>query len=146
MQTWIHFLSNLLLCHQTVTGHEWASFSPPSLGGKPLVFPKIQHRETEVERKLDTQQKDYISETDSCPTHKILVVVICEEVLETAGPVCATPQQTERVLLAAHVAVPWVLFDGCMCRSLTNKEINALHTETPEHRCRRFISTSDGIF
>lgn len=61
-------------------------------------------------------------------------MVICEEMLQTAGPVGATPQQPERALLAAHVAVPWVLFDGCMCRSLTNKEVNALHTETPEHR------------
>lgn len=79
----------------------------------------------------------------NCTTHKILVMIICKEVLETAGPVGATPQETEHTLLAAHVAVPRVLFDGSMCRSLTNEEVDTLHTETPEHRQRRLISTSD---
>lgn len=71
-------------------------------------------------------------QTKNCTTHKILVMIICKEVLEAAGPVGATPQETEHTLLAAHVAVPRVLFDGCMCRSLTNEEVDTLHTETPE--------------
>lgn len=72
-------------------------------------------------------------------THKILVVIICKEMLETAGPVSATLQQTKHTLLTAHVAVPRVFFDGRMGRSLTNEEVNTLHTETPEHRPRRFL-------
>lgn len=58
-------------------------------------------------------------------------MIICKEVLEAAGPVSATLQQAKRTLLSAHVAVPWVLFDGCVGRSLTNKEVDTLHTKTP---------------
>lgn len=65
-------------------------------------------------------------------THKILIVVLCEEVLQAAGPVAAPAQQAERPLLAAHVAVPRVLLDGGMRRPLAHQQVHALHAEAPE--------------
>lgn len=70
-------------------------------------------------------------------THKILVMIVCEEVLQTAGPVAAAAQQTEHAFLAAHVAVPRVLFDGGVRRPLTDEQVDTLHAETPAHRKRR---------
>lgn len=64
-------------------------------------------------------------------THEILFVIICKEVLEAAGPVDATGQQPKHALLAAHVAVPRVLFDGRMCRPWTDEKVDTFHTETP---------------
>ena len=101
------------------------------------MFPEIQHREREGGRERDRGGEGgggQFSGSKRCITHKILVVIICEEVLETAGPVGAAPQQTEPTLLTTHVAVPRVLFDGCVRRSLTNEEVDTLNTETPEHR------------
>lgn len=70
-------------------------------------------------------------------THKILVVIVCEEVLQAAGPVAAAAQQTEHAFLAAHVAVPRVLFDGGVRRPLADEQVHTLHAETPAHRKRR---------
>lgn len=78
-----------------------------------------------------------------CFTHKILIMIISKEMLETAGPVSATLEQAKHTLLTAHVAVPRVLFDGCDGRSVTNEEVNTLHTETPEHRPGRFFYYSE---
>lgn len=69
-----------------------------------------------------------------------MIVIICKEVLETAGPIATTLQQTEHTLLTAHVAVPWVFFDGSVSGSLTNKKVHALHTEAPAPRTRTFTS------
>lgn len=69
-------------------------------------------------------------------THKILVVVICEEVLQAAGPVSTALEEPVDVLWAAHEAVPGVFFDGGVSGPLTHEEIYALHTETPEHTRR----------
>lgn len=58
-------------------------------------------------------------------------MIVCKEVLEAAGPVSATGQKTKHAVLAAHVAVPRVLFDGRMCRALTDEEVHAFHTKAP---------------
>lgn len=58
-------------------------------------------------------------------------MIVCKEVLEAAGPVDATGQKTKDALLAAHVAVPRVLFDGRMRGPLTDEEVHTFHTETP---------------
>lgn len=68
---------------------------------------------------------------NSNETHKILIVVLCEEVLQAAGPVAAPAQQAERPLLAAHVAVPRVLLDGGVRRPLAHQQVHALHAEAP---------------
>ena len=73
-------------------------------------------------------------------THKVLLVVICKEVLQAAGPVRAALQQAEHALLTAHVAVPRVLLDGGVGGSLTHQEVHALHTEAPGHGGRRRVS------
>lgn len=75
-------------------------------------------------------------------THKVLVVIICEEELQAAGPVAAPHQQPEHALLRAHVAVPRVLFDGCVSRALTHQEVHALHAETPEGHRRSLMRAS----
>lgn len=64
-------------------------------------------------------------------THKILIVVLCEEMLQAAGPVAAPAQQAKRPLLAAHVAVPRVLLDGGMRCPLAYQQVHALHAEAP---------------
>lgn len=64
-------------------------------------------------------------------------MIVCEEVLQTTGPVAAAAQQTEHAFLAAHVAVPRVLFDGGVRRPLTDEQVDTLHTETPAHRKHR---------
>lgn len=66
-------------------------------------------------------------------THKILIVVLGEEVLQAAGPVAAPAQQAKRPLLATHVAVPWVLFDGGVCRPLAHQQIHTLNAEAPAY-------------
>lgn len=66
-------------------------------------------------------------------------MIICKEVLETAGPVSATHQKTKHTLLTTHETVPRILFDGCMGCALTNEKVYTLHTETAEHRLRRLI-------
>lgn len=58
-------------------------------------------------------------------------MIVGEEVLEAAGPVGATGQETKHALLAAHVAVPRVLFDGRVGRPLTHEEVDTLHAKTP---------------
>lgn len=58
-------------------------------------------------------------------------MIVCKEVLEAAGPVDATGQETKHALLAAHVAVPRVLFDGRMCCPLTDQEVDTFHAKTP---------------
>lgn len=139
IETWS--LSNLLLYHQIVTAHEWASFSPPWLGGKALEDPETQHQKRRVGGKAQMKRRPF-SETVSgiyslkVQTYKILVVVICKEALETAGPVSATLQQTERTLLTAHIAVPRVFFDGRMSCSLTDEQVHTLDAETPENEPR----------
>lgn len=69
-------------------------------------------------------------------------MIVSKEVLEAAGPVNATGQKAEHALLAAHVAVPRVLFDGRMCRPLTDQEVHTLHTKTPTREAQR--SPQDG--
>lgn len=64
-------------------------------------------------------------------THKILIVVLCKEVLQAAGPIAASAQQAIRPLLAAHVAVPRILLDGCMRCPLANQQVHAFHAEAP---------------
>lgn len=70
-------------------------------------------------------------------------MIICKEVLEAAGPVDATGQQTKHALLAAHVAVPRVLFDGRMCRPWTDEKVDAFHAETPAGK--RFTVSPSGL-
>lgn len=66
-------------------------------------------------------------------THKILIVVLGEEVLQAAGPVAAPAQQAKCPLLAAHVAVPRVLFDGGVRRPLAHQQVHTLYAEAPAH-------------
>lgn len=68
-------------------------------------------------------------------------MIVCKEVLEPVGPVTATAQEAERILLTAHEAVPRVLFDGRVGRSLTHEEVDTLHTETPADKPRGLMST-----
>lgn len=75
-----------------------------------------------------------------------MVVIICKEVLETAGPVSATLQQTKNTLLTTHIAVPWVFFDGCMSCALTNEQVHTLHTETPENKPRKIGTKISDIY
>lgn len=73
----------------------------------------------------------------SSAPHKVLVVVIGEEVLQAAGPVRAPLQQAQRALWTAHVAVPRVLLDGSVGSSRTNEEVHALYAEAPERNTGR---------
>lgn len=58
-------------------------------------------------------------------------MIVGKEVLEAAGPVRATDQETKHALLAAHVAVPRVLFDGGVCSPLTDEEVDTFHAKAP---------------
>lgn len=64
-------------------------------------------------------------------THKLLVVVVGEEHLEARWPIFAPPQEPIDTLMAAHVTVPGVLLDGCLCSPRPHQQVHALHTETP---------------
>lgn len=64
-------------------------------------------------------------------THKLLVVVVGEEHLEARRPIFAPPQEPIDTLMAAHVTVPGVLLDGCLCSPRPHQQVHALHTETP---------------
>lgn len=73
-------------------------------------------------------------------------MIVCKEVLEAAGPVSASGQKTEHAVLAAHVAVPRVLFDGRVGRPWTHEEVDTFHAKTPAQEretspSRRVISS-----
>lgn len=64
-------------------------------------------------------------------THKVLIVIVGKEALQSAGPVGPTLQQAVLTLWPAHVAVPRVLFYSCLCRAGPHPQIHTFHTEAP---------------
>ncbi len=71
------------------------------------------------------------AKTHTRSTHKVLVVVVGEEQLQSWGPVVSAPQETRDVPAAAHVAVPGVLEDSGLCGSGPHEQIDTLHAEAP---------------